>query len=178
MYKSIRDAVRYRQKKVTGKSGDSGDDECDEAPNDESNDAFAFLTPTSQKFPRKTTVMGGAAETSKVETPKAKTFKDKDESTMDIPTDDANAKDNDSSTVYAYVSFLNYQNMLSFVCYFYECLLYFFHLFSSFFRRRKQRRRKLMQLKNHSLKCQSRFQASFPKKIPHQLKRKHHRNRL
>lgn len=66
MYKSIRDAVRYRQKKVSGKSGDSGDDIDIDAQNsrDPDLDSFAFLTPTSSKFPRKTAVLGGAQPSS------------------------------------------------------------------------------------------------------------------
>lgn len=66
MYKSIRDAVRYRQKKVSGKSGDSGDEIDIDAQNsrDPDLDSFAFLTPTSSKFPRKTAVLGGAAQPS------------------------------------------------------------------------------------------------------------------
>lgn len=63
LYKSIRDAARYRQKKAAGKSGDSGD----EALNDDSentssevSDSFAFLLPTSSKFPRKTLTFGGS----------------------------------------------------------------------------------------------------------------------
>lgn len=74
MYKSIRDSVRYRQKKVGGKSGDSGDESAFEEPAGDTylNDAFAFLMPTPSKFPRKTMILGGAASsagTSRTNTP-------------------------------------------------------------------------------------------------------------
>lgn len=66
MYKSMRDAKRYRDKKIGGKSGDSGDENLtDDTSQDnwELKDALSFLTPTSSRFARKTMVMGGGAST-------------------------------------------------------------------------------------------------------------------
>lgn len=63
----MRDALRYKRKKIVGKSGDSGG----ETPMDETNtskdgsesmDYLSFLTPTSSRFPRKTIVMGAETE--------------------------------------------------------------------------------------------------------------------
>lgn len=66
MYKSIRDALRYRQKKITGKSGDSGDELMDDETQSNKSkdskllDSLAFLTPTTSKFSRQT--IGGTDE--------------------------------------------------------------------------------------------------------------------
>lgn len=51
MYKSIRDAVRYRRKKIPGKSGDSGDENMIDDSNDdwELKEALSFLTPTFEE---------------------------------------------------------------------------------------------------------------------------------
>lgn len=66
----MRDALRYRQKqkRLVGKSGDSGDEMANVSTNDESTqdawelkDALSFLVPTSSKFQRKTTVLGAVA---------------------------------------------------------------------------------------------------------------------
>lgn len=66
MYRSMRDAVRYRRNKIPGKSGDSGGENVDddEVDNWELKDALSFLTPTSSKFSRKTTVLGAGQSTS------------------------------------------------------------------------------------------------------------------
>lgn len=64
MYKSLRDAARYQQKKkIGGKSGDSGDElGLDEENVDERasvlDDGLACLTPTATRIPRKTTSFG------------------------------------------------------------------------------------------------------------------------
>lgn len=66
LYKSVRDSVRYKQKKIAGKSGDSGDDTLTDEPTANSSgelSSFAFLLPTASKFPRKTSTLGGAAAT-------------------------------------------------------------------------------------------------------------------
>lgn len=66
MYKSIPDSTRYRQKKIAGKSGDSGDEMMnDDSTKDDSDlqNSWAFLTPTSSRFPRTTTVMGAGTST-------------------------------------------------------------------------------------------------------------------
>ncbi|XP_055918302.1 uncharacterized protein LOC129950384 [Eupeodes corollae] len=66
IYKSIRDSLRHKHKKVCGKSGDSGDEMFfGETGCSELNDALAFLTPTSSKFPRSTIIMGGTEEETK-----------------------------------------------------------------------------------------------------------------
>lgn len=64
LYKSLRDAARYKRKKtVNGKSGDSGDeqsdmetDDCEAALLDGEN--FAFLATTASKHPRLTKSLG------------------------------------------------------------------------------------------------------------------------
>lgn len=57
----MKDSVRYKLKKIKGKSGDSGDEIANDDTSkdgDESNDLFAFLTPTSSRLPRQTITMG------------------------------------------------------------------------------------------------------------------------
>lgn len=58
----MRDAARYKRNKGSGKSGDSGGetDELDKSQ-DSSQDDYPFLTPTSSKYPRKTTSFGGSS---------------------------------------------------------------------------------------------------------------------
>lgn len=68
LYKSIQDSQRYKRKRIQGKSGDSGNEmSLDETSKggDDSKDCFAFLTPTSSKFPR-TTMSMGAGSSSKL----------------------------------------------------------------------------------------------------------------
>lgn len=64
LYRKIRDAARYQRKKTTGKSGDSGDEGCDDEPNNSRGSAiddYPFLSPTSSKHPRKTATYGGSS---------------------------------------------------------------------------------------------------------------------
>lgn len=108
MYKSMRDALRYRKKRISGKSGDSGDDvSIDESSKDDwdMKDALSFLAPTASKFPRQVIVLGGSTETPNVNfTPDDGTPDDR------IPEDDdppkfPNDPDDEASgsTVYSYV---------------------------------------------------------------------------
>lgn len=103
----MRDAIRYRQKRISGKSGDSGDDVAiDESSQDAWNmeDSLAFLAPTAFRFPRKTTILGGLdteTETPSTSFTKARTSnkatKDGDSSIPDFD-DEASG-----STIYSYV---------------------------------------------------------------------------
>lgn len=63
LYKSLRDAHRYRRNKLSGKSGDSGDDTWNDDSESTNSDGFlshSFLLPTASKFARKTLTFGGA----------------------------------------------------------------------------------------------------------------------
>lgn len=102
IYKSIRDSLRYQQKKVILKSGDSGDEanSDDQTKRDVDLDSFAFLTPTSAKFPRKTIVLGGAAKptatSTAISTPSATEVNDW--------TPDDESESNSNASVYSYES--------------------------------------------------------------------------
>lgn len=64
LYRCIRDAARYRNRKIAGKSGDSGDETfTDEFTTSDSDNYLAFLTPSPHKFPRKSMTFGGATST-------------------------------------------------------------------------------------------------------------------
>lgn len=101
----MRDALRYRQKRIGGKSGDSGDDQAvDEEQDDwELKDALAFLAPTSFRFPRKTTVLGGSAEaaTSSFTQARSSVNATTDEDSSKLPFDLEDEVSN--SSVYSYV---------------------------------------------------------------------------
>lgn len=107
LYKSIQDSLRYKRKKIAGKSGDSGDEmHVDETSND-SNDYLAFLTPTSSKFPRKTLVMGAANSKQSPDNP------DLDElygTSLLNHFDQDDTSQTSASTVYSYVSIVNTYN--------------------------------------------------------------------
>lgn len=110
IYRSMRDAVRYKRNKTRGKSGDSADDmHIDESSKEggDSNDYLSFLTPTSSRFPRKTTVLGGARS----ETP---TSTASSQQTLDGPTEEDIAdeqaydpfnteEDSNNSSAYSFV---------------------------------------------------------------------------
>lgn len=103
----MRDALRYQQKKIGGKSGDSGDEMLtDEVSYDDGDmkNALAFLTPTASKFPRQTTVLGGDTETPTTSFTHARTSTKTitDEDSPKFPPDFAD--DASNSTVYSYVS--------------------------------------------------------------------------
>lgn len=117
----MRDAVRYRQKKISGKSGDSGDealmDDASASGLSEKDGHLAFLLPTSVKYPRMTATFGGTKTTTK---PHTKVSKDMSPTTAnDLSNDSMNASLNDddafkmsfedensvdNSSVYSYVS--------------------------------------------------------------------------
>lgn len=106
MYKSMRDALRYQNKRISGKSGDSGDEiSIDETSKDDSEfkDALSFLGPTATRFPRKVIVLGGSTETPNANLTLA------DTSINDIPEEDTQLLRLDpddeasGSTVYSYV---------------------------------------------------------------------------
>lgn len=102
----MRDALRYRQKRISGKSGDSGDDvSIDELTQDDwdMSKALAFLSPTASKFPRQTTVLGGSSGTpassfTQIRTP-TKSMTDEDSPKIPVDFDDEAS----GSTVYSYV---------------------------------------------------------------------------
>lgn len=74
----MRDAYRYqRQKRIGGKSGDSGDEVSIDGADDvwELKDALTFLAPTSFRFPRKTIVLGGSTDTPETSLSQARTPK-------------------------------------------------------------------------------------------------------
>lgn len=100
IYKSIRDSLRYQQKKVILKSGDSGDEanSDDQTKKDVDLDSFAFLTPTSTKFPRKTIVLGGAAKPTATSTSTASATEVNDW------TPDDESESNSNASVYSYES--------------------------------------------------------------------------
>lgn len=61
----MKDSVRYKRKKIKGKSGDSADEIANDDTSkdgDESNDLFAFLTPTSSWVPRQTITLGATED--------------------------------------------------------------------------------------------------------------------
>lgn len=112
MYKSMRDALRYRQKKITGKSGDSGNDEMfdDMAEGDtETDDYLAFLSPTRQKFPRTTMSIGAAAKSSS-EKLNESPFNDSNDSqnfnelSKMLEVEHVNSQSMEKASVYSYVS--------------------------------------------------------------------------
>lgn len=106
IYKSMRDAHRYRQKKIAGKSGDSGDEmHIDESSKDggDSNDFLSFLTPTSSRFPRKTMVMGAATETMTTPESSQHSYNPLEE---DRDTNPFNNDDDSSASVYSFVCIL------------------------------------------------------------------------
>lgn len=107
----MRDAVRYRQRRIGGKSGDSGDEmPIDDSQDDwEMKDALSFLIPTSFRFPRNTIVLGGSTSAStststnftEARTPsKAITDDDLSKKASDLDDDASNA------SVYSYVLIL------------------------------------------------------------------------
>lgn len=106
LYKSMRDALRYKRKQIAGKSGDSGDEITGETTKDgdESNDFLAFLTPTSSRFPRKTMVMGAGTE------PTAPSASASSQNTFDDFNPDQEydpvCDDESRSSVYSFVSIL------------------------------------------------------------------------
>lgn len=110
LYKSIRDALRYRQKKIGGKSGDSGGElENDEAINDdwEFKDSLAFLTPTTSRHPRQTITLGAGNDHSKDPTdPKQKPYNPLLEDSDNIAFEFDEATESSVSSVYSYVSML------------------------------------------------------------------------
>lgn len=104
----MRDAVRYKRKKITGKSGDSGDETAVETfkSGDDSNDVFAFLTQTSSRYPRDTIKMGAG-----VDFTTTRSIATSQNSQSDMPEEDdrwPHEYDDESSksTVYSYVSIL------------------------------------------------------------------------
>lgn len=108
MYKSMRDAIRYRQKKTVGKSGDSGGEDLnDDATQDDwtLKDALSFLTPTSSRFARKTMVMGGGeltkASTSTFDPAQEDEDHDRLQKKLLFEIDDDNSE---QSSVYSFVS--------------------------------------------------------------------------
>lgn len=101
----MKDALRYRKKRMGGKSGDSGDDlSIDEIADDPELNAFAFLLPTSSRFPRETTVLGGSAGAPNDRFTKARTptnvTTDEDSTKFPFDEDDASTP---TKAVYAYV---------------------------------------------------------------------------
>lgn len=98
LYRSIKDSLRHKRKKISGKSGDSGDEIAgdDAIGNDESNDYLAFLTTTSRKFPRQTFTMGAG-------TSQQLTFNQDSEDSIiaQMELDDSSQT---SASVYGYVS--------------------------------------------------------------------------
>lgn len=109
----MRDALRYKRKKIKGKSGDSGDEmHVDETSKDgaDSNDYLSFLTPTTSKFSRKTMVMGAATPPSTLTESNLQVFNEPtdDEIAHEQATDLFTANDDSSASVYSFVStFLN-----------------------------------------------------------------------
>lgn len=111
MYKSMRDALRYRQKKITGKSDDSGNDEMFDnmAEGDTENDDYlAFLSPTRQKFPRTTMSIGAAAKSSS-EKLNESPFNDYDSQNFNelskmLEVEHVNSQSMEKASVYSYVS--------------------------------------------------------------------------
>lgn len=106
LYKSMRDALRYQQKKKTvAKSGDSGGEDAadDELSREdcELKDALSFLTPTSSKFPRKTTVIG-AGTSSLSSTVDSPILDDEERDAQVFDCDDSSM----ASSTYSYVSAL------------------------------------------------------------------------
>lgn len=101
----MRDAIRYRQKRICGKSGDSGDEaSIDESTQDsDMANALAFLTPTASKFPRQTTTLGGSSGIPTTSFTKTRTPPETmtDEDLLKIPADFED--ETSSSTVYSYV---------------------------------------------------------------------------
>lgn len=103
----MKDSVRYKRKRIQGKSGDSGDENVDETTNDgdESNDFLSFLIPSSTRFPRKTMTIGAGADFT---TPRTVTSSQQSDDAY-IAQEDArwpHELDDDSSrsTVYSFVS--------------------------------------------------------------------------
>lgn len=104
LFKSIRDSLRYRQKKISGKSGDSGGDEMNEemAGNDNDvDDALSFLASTSSKFPRKTMVLGGATNTASLARSQTPT------SSAAADTEQQDSEAESSLSAYSYVSLIS-----------------------------------------------------------------------
>lgn len=104
----MRDAQRYKTKKIKGKSGDSGDETPVETSKsgDDSNDVFAFLTKSSSRYPRNTIQMGAG-----VDFTTTRSIASSQNSQNDMPEEDnrwPHEFDDDSSksTVYSYVSIL------------------------------------------------------------------------
>lgn len=98
----MRDALRYQSKRISGKSGDSGDDVSIEETSKEDSefkDALSFLGPTATQFPRKVIVLGGSTDTPN---------ENADTSTNDIPEEPPFLRfdpddEASGSTVYSYV---------------------------------------------------------------------------
>lgn len=124
--------MRYQRKKIATKSGDSGgDDDDDDQRNDELNsskefslDAYPFLSPTSAKFPRKTTAIGGSSTSSSTKTRKSTESQGgyderEDESWEDYINARTESTSPSSSSVYSYVSYYNSSVMF--------CLILVFH---------------------------------------------------
>lgn len=125
VYRKIQDAVRYQRKKVATKSGDSGEDNIDDDDehkgNDELNsskefslDDYPFLSPTSAKFPRKTTTIGGSTSTKKRKSTESQAVHDdqmpEEESWEDFIRSRSESI-SPSSSVYLYVSYYNRSDM-------------------------------------------------------------------
>lgn len=114
IYRSCRDAVRYRQKKITGKSGDSGDENMNDdsiADDWELKESLSFLTPTSSRFARKTMVIGAGQ-------PDESTFDPLEDDLARERVNDPFRRQNDQSSqdsVYSYVSILFYFFLSTFV---------------------------------------------------------------
>lgn len=120
LYKSIRDAARYRQRKIGGKSGDSGDEAIDDETASVSgiDNDLAFLMPTADRFPRDTITIGGAINSvSRNSNESTKTMGKKSKASSSSQTLNTSGEedlfkifdgDNDqsNSSVYSYVSIL------------------------------------------------------------------------
>lgn len=133
VYRKILDAVRYQRKKNATKSGDSGGENIDDDDRDKKNeelnsskefslDDYPLLSPTSSKFPRRTTTIGGS---SSMQTRKPTESQDVQHDDTHTPDDDHNSWEDfinsrtesisSSSSVYSYVGYYNRSAMLRFI---------------------------------------------------------------
>lgn len=118
--------MRYQRKKSATKSGDSGgennDDDDEDKGNDELNSAkefslddYPFLSPTSAKFPRKTTTIGGSSSTKTRKSTESQDVHYDDDDSWEDYINSRTESLSPSSSVYSYVSYYNRSAMFYFI---------------------------------------------------------------
>lgn len=121
--------MRYQRKKSSTKSGDSGEENIDDDDEDKGNDElnrskefslddYPFLSPTSAKFPRKTTTIGGTSSTQTRKSTEFQAVHDDYTHDDDSWEDYINSRTESispSSSVYSYVSYYNRSDVFCFV---------------------------------------------------------------